>query len=148
MTDRTFKTEVTYNNNCNYQQSKYTQDIDVPLSQIELDITFTNVSQPTQSNLYFNDTIKISVFAHINEEAIKWGNVVFYYVDTNDMSTTKQKINHTPIAIDKTGKASVNFIPHNSGTIYAKYYGEPYHKTENEYVSNNFVLHTSNTYSI
>ena len=146
MTDRTFKTEVTYNNNCNYQQSKYTQDIDVPLSQIELDITFTNVSQPTQSNLYFNDTIKISVFAHINEEAIKWGNVVFYYVDTDDMSTTKQKINHTPIAIDKTGKASVNFIPHNSGTIYAKYYGEPYHKTENEYVSNNFVLHTRPTH--
>ena len=70
MTDRTFKTEVTYNNNCNYQQSKYTQDIDVPLSQIELDITFTNVSQLTQSYLYFNDTVKISVFAHITEEAI------------------------------------------------------------------------------
>ena len=59
MTDRIFKTEVTYDSNCNYQQSKYTQDISVPLSQIDLDIDITNASQPTQSNLYFNDRIKI-----------------------------------------------------------------------------------------
>ena len=121
MTDRTFKTEVTYNSNCNYQQSKYTQDIDVPLSQIELDITFTNVSQSTNSNsYYFNDTIKINVFAYqmidTQKEPIRWGNVIFYYVDANDLSATKQEINHTPIAIDKTGNASINFIPHNSGT--------------------------------
>ena len=144
MTDRTLNTEITYNSNCNYQQSKSTQEINVPLSQIGIDINFSNVSQPTESNFYFNDTIKVSIFAYqmvgTQKKAIKWGNVIFYFVDTNDLSTTKQEINNTPIPIDKYGNASVNFIPHNSGSIYIKYFGEPYHTTENEYVFNNFIL--------
>ena len=144
MTERTFNTEITYNSNCNYQQSKSTQQISVPLSNIDLDISFSNISQPTQSNFYFNDTIRINIFAYqiieTQKQAIKWGNVVFYFVDSDDMSTTKQQINNTPIAIDNQGNASIDFIPHNSGIIYVKYFGEPYHTTENEYTSNNFVL--------
>lgn len=144
MTERTFNTKITYNSNCNYQQSKSTQQISVPLSNIDLDISFSNVSQPTQSNFYFNDTIRVNIFAYqmigTQKQAIKWGNVVFYFVDSDDMSTTKQQINNTPVAIDNQGNASIDFIPHNSGTIYVKYFGEPYHTTENEYISNNFVL--------
>ena len=42
MTERTFNTEITYSSNCNYQQSKSTQQISVPLSNINLDIRYND----------------------------------------------------------------------------------------------------------
>lgn len=144
MDNRTFDTTITYKSNCHYGESS--SNASIALSLKEPTINFLDLHNiTTDSNiLYYNDTIEISVFVSDDGQTVQWGNVIFYFIDADDISKTKKQINTNPIPIDINGNASIQYIPHNNGEIVVEYFGEPYYKTVNQ--TYNFVLTPRPTY--
>ena len=125
MSERKITTTVKYEQNCHYNQSTQRQTAIVSLTTPNLIVSCS------KDQLYYNETLTITASASIvqqNENVpIMWGSVSFYFIDQNDISQTKQLINANPILLNNEGTASIQYIPHNDGSIVAEYHGEPYY---------------------
>lgn len=127
---REFDTSITYKSNCHYEETSDNQIVKLPLRKVNIVFsTFIDAIRNT-TNLYYNDpiTINITIIDEITNDIVQWGNVIFYYIDKDDIGQQKQQINATPIQVDVNGNASIQYIPHNDGKFYVEYYGEPYYE--------------------
>ena len=132
MNDRNITTTITYNKNCNYNQSIQKKIINVPLVPPNLNITiekeyYNDVYHDNKMHYYYDDTFIIHANVSDDNGDIKWGSVLFYFIDQNDPNQEEELINKNPISVTVEGRASIQYIPHNSGIIRAKYSGEPYY---------------------
>lgn len=131
MDNRTLNTTVTYKSNCHYDESSSSAPIILPLRDATISFTLHN-STIDSTTLYYNDVVKVSIFVSDNNNTVQWGNVIFYFIDKDDVTQTKQQINVDPIPIDREGNAAIEYIPHNNGYFVAEYNGDPYYKTITE----------------
>ena len=147
---REFDANITYQSNCHYQESNANVNISLPLKKPTIIFSkIENVTNPTPNANneipnYFNDVLQFTILAKDGNNTIKWGNVIFYYIDDADVNQVEQQLNTDPIPIDINGNASIRFVPHYDGKIVAKYSGSPYF--EDERIEEHFVLSKRPTY--
>lgn len=126
---REIDVSLKYDSNCHYNESISEQTIKIPLRKVIANFIFLDTITES-TNLYYGNPINIKIFIKDlqTNNPVQWGNVIFYYIDKNDVTQTKQQINVTPIPIDINGNASIEYLPHNDGEIVIEYFGEPYYE--------------------
>ena len=128
---KNIKALITYNENCNYKKSITQTELTLPLRKINIDFLYTE-------HPYYNNPIDIIILIQDYQtlNPIGYGSVNFYYINDNDINEEKNKINETPINIDRYGNALIQYMPHSSGRLIVEYYGSPYYETtiKEEYI--------------
>lgn len=126
MENNIIHTSIKYEPNCHYNASANYEDIEAPLN--DTTVTIDSV------DWYCGDVATITAkIRDKNNNEVRWGNVIFYYINEEDHLQTEQKINTNPIPVNINGEASIKYMPYNDGKIIAKYNGSPYYKN-NEYI--------------
>ena len=132
--DREVLTNITFEENCEYQSSTISKKVSIPQQIVTIELNSIMNLEPNRNNVYYYDD-RIQLTAHVyqtyvdNEGVtrtndIKTGRVEFYFQPEG--STTSQLLNPStalsiPCELNEKGSAAVIFKPRTSGTVYAKY---------------------------
>ncbi len=120
MTDRIFNVDFNFLENCNYNASAITKDINMPLQKPTVTV------QQIGTEKYYGDTLTFEAHIAYESQTITYGVVNFYYINSDDYQTVRHQINTEPIDVDQRGNACISFIPYRSCKVIAEYDGNPY----------------------
>lgn len=122
---------IQFQENCEYQESNYTTDIDIVTQSIDMSLNVINCAErkteqgyPDTIN-YYNDTLEIQAYVYQthnnNTIPIQLGRIEFYYQPMTSNTPILLNPNQDTCIISKDGIASIKYTPSQSGTIIAKY---------------------------
>ena len=124
-TEKKVLTNITFQENCEYESSSFSTKIDVPTQLVDISISIIN-RDGENDTFYYDDLLEVQAeVKQGNDKYIKVGRVEFYFIDEygheeliNKEITSNDKYT---CSLNAQGTTSLLFKPTQQGQIYAKY---------------------------